>query len=78
VPVASGIYENIEQDGNPAAAYKVMRHERPAGAWEEAATAVITEATLVEQPRGKELEYRIIEVNKASEGEASNTVIIVL
>ena len=55
---------------------KVMRRERPAGAWEEVATAVISEATLVEQPRGKELEYRIIAVNKSGEGEPSNTVML--
>jgi len=65
-------------DGGVPAAYKVMRRERPAGAWEEIATAVISEATLVEQPRGKELEYRIIAVNKASEGEPSNTAMVVL
>jgi len=65
-------------DGGKPAAYKVQRRERPAGAWAEAATAVITEATLVEQPRGPELEYRIIAVNKAGEGEASNTVMAVL
>jgi len=52
--------------------------ERPEGPWQEVATAVITEATLVEQPRGKELEYRIIAVNKAGEGEPSNTVMVVL
>lgn len=51
---------------------------RPAGPWEDAATAVITEATLVEQPRGKELEYRIIAVNKAGDGEPSNTAMVVL
>jgi hypothetical protein len=33
---------------------------------------------LVEQPRGKELEYRIIAVNKAGGGEPSNTVMVVL
>lgn len=65
-------------DGGVPAAYKVMRRERPAGAWEEVATAVISEATLVEQPRGKELEYRIIAVNKAGEGEPSNTAMVVL
>jgi len=55
-----------------------MRRERPAELWEDAATAVITEATQVEQPRGKELEYRIIVVNKAGEGESSNTAMVVL
>ncbi len=65
-------------DGGVPAAYKVMRRERPAGAWEDIATAVITEATLVEQPKGKELEYRIIAVNKAGDGEPSNTEMVVL
>jgi len=65
-------------DGGKPAAYKVMRRERPAGTWAEAATAVITEVTLVDQPRGPELEYRVIAVNKAGEGEASNTVMAVL
>ena len=65
-------------DGGAPAAYKIMRRERPAGLWEDAATAVITEATLVEQPRGKELEYRIIAVNKAGDGESSNTAMVVL
>jgi len=65
-------------DGGAPVAYKVMRRERPAGPWEEVATAVISEATLVEQPRGKELEYRIIAVNKAGDGEPSNTAMVVL
>jgi len=37
-----------------------------------------SKATLVEQPRGKELEYRIIAVNKAGESESSNTAMVVL
>jgi len=65
-------------DGGAPSAYKVMRRERPDGPWAETATAVITEATLVEQPKGKELEYRIIAVNKAGEGEPSNTEMVVL
>jgi hypothetical protein len=65
-------------DGGAPSAYKVTRRERPAGAWEDVATAVITEATLVEQPKGKELEYRIIAINKAGEGEPSNTEMAVL
>ena len=55
-----------------------MRRERNGGSWEDAATAMITEITLVEQPRAKELEYQIIAVNKAGEGEPSNTVMVVL
>ncbi|MGD0596377.1 MAG: hypothetical protein ABSA64_02505 [Sedimentisphaerales bacterium] len=31
-----------------------------------------------EQPRGKELEYRIVAVNKSGDGEPSNTVMVVL
>ena len=65
-------------DGGNPSAYKVMRRERPAGLWEEVATAVISEATLVEQPRGKELEYRIVAVNKSGDGEPSNTAMVVL
>ena len=65
-------------DGGLPSAYKVMRRERPAGAWEGVATAVIAEATLVEQPKGKELEYLIIAVNKAGDGEPSDTEMVVL
>ena len=39
---------------------------------------IMTEATLVEQAKGKELECRIIAVNKAGEGEISSTAIAVL
>ena len=65
-------------EGGTPAAYRVMRRERPDGAWSEVATAVITEATLVEQPTGIELEYRIVAVNKAGDGEPSNTAMVVL
>ena len=65
-------------DGGSPAAYKVMRRERPAGPWEDVATAVIAEAQLADQPKGLELEYQIIAVNKAGEGEPSNTEMVVL
>ena len=42
------------------------------------AAVVMGEATLVEQPRDKELEYRIIAVNSSSDGESSDTVMVVL
>jgi len=45
---------------------------------QDVATAVITEATLVEQPEKTELEYRVIAINKSGEGQASDTVMVVL
>jgi hypothetical protein len=63
--------------GTPRA-YKVMRRQRPEGDWSEVNTAVIAEANLINQPRGVELEYRIIAVNKAGEGQPSNTQMVVL
>jgi hypothetical protein len=65
-------------NGGKPAAYRVLRRERPAGLWEEVATAVESEATLVEQPRAKEMEYRVVAVNKSGDGEPSNTVMVVL
>ncbi len=65
-------------DGGKPSAYRITRRERPAGPWLDAGTAVVTEASLADQPRGKEFEYRIIAVNKAGEGEPSNTVLVVL
>ena len=37
-----------------------------------------SEITLSSQERGKEWEYRVLAVNKAGEGEASNTIMAVL
>jgi len=65
-------------DGGTVSAYKIMRRQRPEGPWQEVATAVISEATLVEQPKGVELEYNVIAVNKAGDGIESNTVMVVL
>jgi multidrug efflux pump subunit AcrA (membrane-fusion protein) len=65
-------------DGGAPQAYKVMRRERPAGAWEDVHTAVIAEAQLTDQPKAIELEYQIIAVNKAGEGQPSNTQMVVL
>ena len=64
--------------GGAVSAYTVMRRQRPDGAWLEAKTAVTTETLLLDQPRGLELEYRIIAVNKAGEGQPSNTQLMVL
>ena len=65
-------------DGGKVSAYKIQRRNRPEGAWQDVATAIETEAALVEQPKGAELEYRIIGINKAGEGPPSNTMMAVL
>ena len=63
-------------DGGKPKAYKVQR--RSGKSWADVATAIITEATLVDQPERIQLEYRVIAVNKAGEGPESNTVNVVL
>jgi hypothetical protein len=40
-------------DGGRVIAYKIQRRNRTNGAWQDVATAIETEATLVEQPKGK-------------------------
>lgn len=65
-------------EGGRPKVYKIQRRKRDKGIWQDVATAILTEVTLVEQPRGIELEYRVIAVNKAGDGEPSNTVMVVL
>jgi len=65
-------------DGGKVAAYKIKRRQRPSGPWTDAGMAIESEITLSDQQRGEELEYRVIAVNKAGEGEPSNTVMAVL
>jgi len=65
-------------DGGKPKAYKIQRRNRDNGSWSDVATAIISEATVVEQPQKQELEYRVIAVNKAGEGSPSNTAMVVL
>ena len=65
-------------DGGKPKTYKVQRRLHSGGSWENVATAILTEATLVDQPEKQELEYRIIALNKAGEGYPSNTAMVVL
>ena len=65
-------------EGGRPKAYKVQRRLHFGGSWKDIATAILTEATLVDQPEETELEYRVIAVNKSGEGQASNTVQVVL
>ena len=65
-------------DGGQVAAYKVQRRERPAGECSDVATAMESEITLNGQTRSKEFEFCVIAMNKASEGESSNSGMVVL
>ena len=65
-------------DGGSVAAYKIERREQPTGAWMLVSMAIESEATLNNQERGKDFEYRIIATNKAGESIPSNTVAAVL
>jgi hypothetical protein len=66
-------------DGGAPASYKIERRDlTEGGAWTLAGISIETEVTLNNQKRGKELEYRIIAVNKAGEGEPGNTVTALL
>lgn len=64
--------------GGKPGTYRILRRERPLGPWLDVATAVTCSANLTSQERGKEFEYRITAINKAGEGEPSNTVLVVL
>ena len=46
--------------------------------WQQVGASLSTEAHLISQPRGQQLEYRLIAVNKAGESTPSNTVAVVL
>ena len=65
-------------DGGAVAAYKIERREQPTGAWMMVNMAIESEATLNNQERGKDWEYRIVATNKAGESVPSNTVAAVL
>jgi hypothetical protein len=66
-------------DGGKVQVYKIMRRVvKDGGDMKEAGSSIISEATLVEQPRGVELEYAVVGVNKAGESEPSNSIMITL
>ena len=65
-------------DGGTVAAYKIERRERTTSDWTLVSMAVESEATLNNQDRGKDWEYRVIASNKTGESIPSNTVAVVL
>jgi hypothetical protein len=68
----------VPAEGGKPIAYRVLRRQRPDGSWTDVATAIQTRASLTDQPRGTELEFRVLAVNRAGVGEPSNTVVVVL
>lgn len=64
-------------DGGKIAAYKVQRSE-DGGGFTDVATAIESEAMLLNQPTMKTLSYKVRAINKAGEGLDSNTISIVL
>jgi len=66
-------------NGGSAASYRIERRElTEGGTWALAGMSIEIEAMLNNQERSKELEYRVIAVNRAGESAASNTVMAVL
>lgn len=64
--------------GGRVASYRVERRERPEGPWETVGANNLTELLLINQPRNKELEYRVIAFNSNGDSTPSNTVAAVL
>ena len=69
---------NKPVDGGAVAAYKIQSRLRSDGPWTDAGMAIESEIARKNQERGKEWEYHVFAVNKAGEGEHSNTVMAVL
>jgi len=65
-------------DGGRVASYRVERRTRPAGAWETCGATNLSELALLNQPRGLELEYRVIAFNSNGDSVPSNSVAAVL
>lgn len=68
--------------GGAVRTYIIERREQPEGGefgeWHQVGIALETEATLMNQPCGLQLEYRVKAVNTGGESIASNTVPVVL
>jgi len=65
-------------DGGKVSAYKVQRSQMPGGPWIDVATSLQKTCRITNQPRLKQLQWRVIAVNKSGEGMPSNIVMTVL
>lgn len=87
-PVAEGqgllwLAWDSPESGGPLRNYIVQRREQPAGggvfgSWEIVGTALNNEISLTDQPRGVQMEYRVIATNLGGESMPSNTSAVVL
>jgi len=69
--------------GGSARSYIIERREEPSGGgefseWTQIGVAIESEATLTNQPRGVQMEYRVKGINKGGESPASNVAPVVL
>jgi hypothetical protein len=69
--------------GGNVRTYVIERRQQPEGGgefgeWQQAGIALESETTLMNQPRGVQLEYRVKAVNTGGESLPSNTVAVVL
>jgi len=69
--------------GGTVRTYLVERREQPAGggefnAWHQVGIALESEVQMTDQPRGQQLEYRVIGVNAGGQSVPSNTAAVVL
>ena len=64
-------------DGGAPGVYKIQRR-REGAPWRDSGIATDTEQLVSNQPRGEELNFRVIAVNKAGAGQPSATATLVL
>ena len=64
-------------EGGEVAVYRIQRRE-PRGEWEDVATSIDRLELLRDQPRGVELDFRVLAMNRAGTGGPSATVKAVL
>ncbi|MBI2536642.1 MAG: fibronectin type III domain-containing protein [Gemmatimonadetes bacterium] len=69
---------NPPVDGGAVGAYQIQRKRKDGGSWENVGGSVDTVQTLSNQPRGIEMDYRVVAANKAGIGQPSATVTVVL
>jgi hypothetical protein len=70
-------WKEPRKEGGKVTAYTVQRSEDGQN-FADAATAIESEAVLVDQPKGKKLIYQVVAVNRAGAGLPSNIVSLIL